>query len=607
MQRDATRRRRPQRLLPQLGALLRVTGANPRQWILSTVAASIVLAVLDMAGVAAMLPLMTLITNGKADGPVLGWIATTIGSSELSVLIPLVGGFISLVFLVKTAGSLLFRWWLLGRTTRITALAATELMNRYVQAPYATHRARTLSVVYRNINDATSQAASVLMAVVTMCSDVLVLVGIMAVLAVAAPGATVFTIVLFGGIVGGVQYALRRRQLRIGETIAQAGLDSWQALMPGLEGFRETRLSSRGSSFVAAFRDARLRSARAGRELSFMSDVPRHILEIAFIIAIVGISILMFAFGSAAQVVPILGLFATAALRALPTLTRVSTNLGTVRVGGVGLNIMVEALAELDPAELYDEQPRGVEPFRGDIVLDAVTFRYPDSDATVLDGLSLTVEENRTVAFTGGSGAGKTTVVDLILGLFSPTSGSVRCGGRAISDDLATWYSGIGVVPQDVYLLSDTIARNVAFGEHPDAIDRDRVRAALADAQLGDLVQTLPDGIDTVVGDRGTRLSGGQRQRVGLARALYRRPSVLVLDEATSALDNATEHEIAQTLQSLQGTMTIILVAHRLSTVRAVDHLVHLRDGGIAAQGTFEQVRREDPEFARLVELGRLE
>ena len=607
MGRDAARTSPRRSMLRQLGVLLRVTGARPRRWILTTVAASVVLALLDMAGVAAMLPLMDLITTGKPQGAVLEWIASAVGSSALSVLIPVVGGFIALVFLIKTAGSLLFRWWLLGRTSRITALAATELMNRYVQAPYAAHRARTLSLVYRNINDATTQAASVLMAVVTMCSDALVLVAIMAVLALAAPGATVFTLILFGGIVGGVQVALRRRQLRIGETIAQAGLEAWQALMPGLEGFRETRLSSRGSAFVAEFRESRLRSARAGRELSFMSDVPRHILEIAFIIAIVGISILMFAFGSAAQVVPVLGLFATAALRALPTLTRVSANLATTRVGSVGLGIMVDALAELDPAELYDEQPRSDEQYRGDIVLDDVTFRYPDSDATVLNGLSLTIQENRTVAFTGGSGAGKTTVVDLVLGLFSPTSGAVRCGGRSISDDPATWYSEIGVVPQDVYLLSGTIARNVAFGVDPADIDRDRVHSALVQAQLGEFVTSLPDGVDTVVGERGTRLSGGQRQRIGLARALYRRPRVLVLDEATSALDNATEHEIAQTLQSLQGTMTIIIVAHRLSTVRTVDHLVHLRDGGIAAQGTFEQVREQDPEFARLVQLGRLE
>jgi len=607
MKSDAARSMRAPGLLSQLGVLLRVTGADPRRWILTTVAASVVLALLDMAGVAAMLPLMTLITEGKPDGTVLAWVVAAAGSAELSVLIPLIGGFIALVFLIKTAGSLLFRWWLLGRTTRITALASAELMNRYVQAPYAAHRARPLSVVYRNINDATNQAASVLMAVVTLCSDALVLVAIMTVLALVAPGATVFTIVLFGGIVGGVQYALRRRQLRIGETLAQAGLESWQALMPGLEGFRETRLSSRGSAFVADFRESRLRSARAGRELSFMSDVPRHILEIAFIIAIVGISILMFAVGSADQVVPVLGLFATAALRALPTLSRVSANLATIRVGGVGLNIMVEALADLDPDELYDEQPRSDEPFRGDIVLDDVTFRYPDSDATVLDRLTLTIGENRTVAFTGGSGAGKTTVIDLILGLFSPTSGTVRCGGRSISDDLATWYSGIGVVPQDVYLLSDTIARNVAFGVDPADIDRERVRTALEQAQLSELVQELPDGIDTVVGDRGARLSGGQRQRVGLARALYLRPRVLVLDEATSALDNATEHEISQTLRTLQGTMTIVIVAHRLSTVRTVDHLVHLRDGGIAAQGTFDEVRAEDDEFARLVQLGRLE
>lgn len=316
---------------------------------------------------------------------------------------------------------------------------------------------------------------------------------------------------------------------------------------------------------------------------------------------------ILFALGQGSEIIAVLGLFAAASMRALPTMNRVSASVAVMRAGQAGLRILVEAMGELDDQGLHDETPHSSAPYRGDIELTGVSFAYPDGDQLVVDDITLTIRENETTAFTGGSGAGKTTLVDLVLGLLTPQSGHITSGGRDVDDDLANWYAGIGVVPQDVFLLNASIARNIAFGERDDQIDEARVWEAAAQAQLTEVLQSLPEGLQTVVGDRGVRLSGGQRQRVGLARALYRRPRLLVLDEATSALDNATEHEIALTLQSLRGQMTIVIVAHRLSTVRSVDHLVHLREGRIAAEGTFEEVRRGDAEFARLVELGTLD
>ncbi len=594
-------------LIRQLGVLLRISGAAPRRWVITTVAASVALAALDMAGVAAMIPLMQLITTGAADGAVLSWTAGVLGTDSLSVMIPVISGFVVLAFLVKTAGSLVFRWWLLGRTNRVTALAAAELMNRYVLAPYAAHRTRSLSVLYRNVNDATNQAASVLLALVTLCSDVLVLVAIMLVLALASPLVTLFAATLFGALVFGVQRMLRKRQLRLGEEAAEAGLEAWQALLPGLEGFRETRLTSSASTFVGRFRSARVRGAHIGREIGFISDVPRYLLEVVFIVAVAGIAGLLFLLGQGNEIIAVLGLFAAASMRALPTMNRVSASVAIMRAGQAGLRIVVDAMSELDSEGMHDEVARSVTPFSGDIVLSDVSFAYADGETAVIEDLSLIIRENQTTAFTGGSGAGKTTLVDLVLGLLSPQQGRISCGGRDIEDDLASWYAGIGVVPQDVFLLNATLLENITFGEAAEKIDLARVHDAVSQAELTDVIATLADGLETIVGDRGLRLSGGQRQRVGLARALYRRPKLLVLDEATSALDNATEHRIAETLNSLRGQMTIVIVAHRLSTVRSVDHLVHLREGRIAAQGTFDGVRAQDSEFARLVELGRLE
>lgn len=593
--------------MTQLRRLLETTGAAPGRWIATTVAASLVLAGLDLIGVLAMLPLMQLITSGSTDGFFLDAVSSVVGSSEVAALLPLVAGLVMMAFLVKSVGALVFRWWLLGRTTRISALAAAGLMRGYVLAPYSAHRRRSASEIYRNVNDATTQASSVLLATVSLATDIATLVAIVAVLAWSSPLSTLFAGVLFAVVVFGVQQVLRRRQLRQGEVTAAASLQAWQSLMPGIEGFRETRLTASTDVFVSRFRAARLRGARAQRVISILSDIPRYLLEIAFILAIAGIAGVLVLMGQQDQIVSVLGVFAAASVRLMPTLTRITANVATTRSGSAGLRIMVEALDDLRSEGEHQPLAKTSEVVSGDITVTDLTFRFPDSSMNVLDGISLTIPENSTTAFVGSSGAGKSTLLDLLLGLLTPTSGVIRCGGHEINKDLAAWHASLGVVPQDVFLANMSLAENIAFGEEKSAIDQGRLSEVVRQALLDDVVADLPDGLDTLVGDRGTRLSGGQRQRLGLARALYRRPSVLILDEATSALDNATEYEISQTLQRLQGSMTIIVVAHRLSTVRHVDQLILLRSGEVAATGTFDEVRNEDDEFARLVELGSLE
>lgn len=592
-------------LIEQLRMMLDMAGADPKRWVFGTVAASLVLAALDTLGVAAMVPLTQLLT-GNTSTPVVEWISDLLGTTELSTLLPVVAGFITLVFIGKSVGAIWFRWWLLGRTTRISALSSAELARRYALAPYSDHRMRRRSEVFRNITDATNQSASVLLGVVSIVSDGLVLIAITIVLAIASPAVTIFAVLLFGLLVFGVQLMLRRRQYRIGEEMAEAGLEAWQFLLPGLDGFREARLTSSANTFVDGFRRARLRRARAARQMGIVSDAPRYLLEVGFVVAILGISLILFTTEAPAAALTVLGVFAAASLRALPTLNRISANLATVRTGHAGLEIVSRVVDELAAGGTHEERPRSDIRFAGDIELREVSFRFPDSEQYVLRGISLDIAENQTTAFVGSSGAGKSTLLDLVLGLLGPTEGSIEVGGRSIADDLAGWYSGLGVVPQDVFLLNDTLTANIAFGVAKDEVDLVRVDEVVAMSRLGELVAELPDGLDTVVGERGVRMSGGQRQRIGLARALYRRPSVLVLDEATSALDNVTEHEIAATLAKLQGSLTIVIVAHRLSTVRHADTLVFLKEGQVEAEGTFEEVRARSTDFARLVELGEL-
>ncbi len=593
-------------MIAHLRLMLRMAGTRPAGWLTATIAVSIVLAVMDMLGVAAMVPLTQLATGTAGGSATISALEEMAGTTDPAILIPTIACVIALLFVVKSGATIAFKWWLIGRTSRISALSATELMRRYMLAPYADHRARRMSEVYRNVNDSTAQATSVLLSMLSLITDLLLLGGIVLVLAITAPLVTLMTVVIFACFVFGLQRALRHKQALIGEELADASLEAWNYLMPGLNGFREARLTSSAQQFVEGYKRARLRRAHAGRMLAIVSEAPRHALEIGFVLTIAGISIVLFNTGTPGQAVTVLGVFAAASLRGLPTLNRVAASMATIRANRAGLRIVSASVAELDTGGTHDERPTDGRRYSGDITLRDVTYRYPDAEEPVLHGVTLTIARHSTVAFVGSSGAGKSTLLDLILGLVSPTSGEVECGGRSVTDDPATWYASLGVVPQDVFLINDTLAANVAFGVQDQLIDRSRVAEVISMARLTDVVAQLPHGMETVVGERGVRLSGGQRQRLGLARAMYHRPAVLVLDEATSALDNMTEREITDTLADLHGQLTVIIVAHRLSTVRGADDLVFLKDGRINARGTFTEVRQSSEEFARLVELGDL-
>lgn len=594
-------------LRTQLGAFLALAGVTSRRWLVSVVVGSVALALLDTLGVAAMLPLMQLFTAGGGEqGAAVTAIGDVIGSHDPQTLIPVVAGLIVVAFVGKSVATVAFRWWLLGRTTRVSADASSALLRRYVLSPFSAHRMRDLPEIYRVINEATLQSSGVLLGVVGMVSDLLLLAAIVVVLAVASPGVMLLAGAMFGVVVWATQRSMRPFQSRIGDVVAETGLQAWSLLIPALNGFREARLTSTAGALAQRFRAIRQRQARAQRQLLILSELPRYLLEICFVAAIGILGFVLFSRNTPAEALGILAVFAAASLRALPTLNRVTATLAIIRANRIGLDLVLDARDDLESAPQHVEIPVSSHRFAGDIEVRDVAFRFADADTDTLRGVTTTIPENTTVAFVGSSGAGKSTLLDLVLGLLEPTHGSIRCGGRSISDDLAGWYAGLGVVPQDVFLTNDTVAANIAYGVSEPDIDRERVAQVVAMAQLDQLVADLPAGLDTAVGERGIRLSGGQRQRLGLARALYRQPSVLVLDEATSALDNLTEHKIARTLRDLHGSMTIVIVAHRLSTVRDADRIVFMSEGRIATEGTFAEVRRTDVDFARLVELGDL-
>lgn len=590
----------------QLRLAMTLLPNRSRRWIVIAVVGSSLLAALDMIGVAAMLPLLALLTGGT-DSPLFPAISDALGTSDLQRLIVLTALLVASTFIIKSSVMILFRYWLLGHTSRLAADAASELLRRYALSPFAVHRQREFSLLYRNLGTAVNQTfGQVVVGLITFLSNLLTVVAILLVLIVASPLATLIAGGTFALTTLGLQRALRERQAKLGERIAAADLDAWRALMPALHGFREVRLTGAGQRFAGEYHGARRRMAQTTRVSTLLSELPRHILEIVFIVVIAGLSVLLFSTQDGETAVTVLGLFAAASVRMLPTLNQLSGTLTTIRVGLPGLKILSNEVQELDRLELHVEEIRSDAAYDGDLAFEHVSYSYPDSTELVLDDVSVMVRQGEMTAFVGSSGAGKSTLLDLALGLLEPTEGTISCGGRDIRQDRAAWLSTLGMVPQDVFLLDASVRENVAFGVPQEQIDDELVAEVLGAAKLTEVVAGLPEGTETRVGERGVRLSGGQRQRLGIARALYRRPSVLVLDEATSALDNVTEQEISATIESLKGELTIIVVAHRLSTVRDADRIVFMSGGRIAGVGDFTELNRSNAEFARLVSLGQL-
>jgi ABC-type multidrug transport system fused ATPase/permease subunit len=340
------------------------------------------------------------------------------------------------------------------------------------------------------------------------------------------------------------------------------------------------------------------------RSLMFLSAIPRLVIDTLAVTTMVAVALLLLARGQDLQsIFPVLGLFAAAAIRLMPSASRIANGLATLRFHYAATEVIYQALID---TEEYVTDPGVPEPerdreanfgFERSLVLEHLSYRYPSMPGPAIDDVSLEIPKGDWVGLIGPTGAGKTTLIDLILGLYVPTSGRILVDGRDMKDDVAGWQRNLGYVPQDVYMMDDTVRRNVAFGLADQEIDDDGVWQALRDAQIDGFVRLLPGGLDAMIGERGDRLSGGERQRLGIARALYRDPEVLVVDEGTANLDNETEAAIVRTLAALKGNKTIIAISHRLAFVRDCDRVYLLKQGKVRNSGTVSELASTESAF----------
>ena len=560
---------------------------GPRRWrkLSFLLALSLLASALEVLGIGIFLPYISIV--GDPDSllghPTYGPILTSLGITDRNGLILAAGLGLLSVFTLKNA-YLAVHWhivtrWIYAEIERVSS----ELFEAYLRSPYLFHLTQNSSVMLRNVAGEVKHVfRDVLEHGVRLVVECLVFLGVVGVLIVVSPIAATLGLILMGLLALMIERLTRHRIGRLGAQRAQATAERYRWLQQGLAAIKEIQILGRESYFVRRFDEWETLLTSTMRKAALAGHYPRLALEMAAVVFLVSIVTLpMLAGQDLDQILGTLVVFGVAIIRLLPAVGKVTVGINHVRFSAPSVDIVYEEFRKTRRED--GGGPAGVPgpaiQFEEAIVLDLLSYQYPGREEWAIQDLSLTVKRGEAIGFSGESGGGKTTLLHLLTGLLIPTKGRILVDGRDIATNIQSWQRELGYVSQDVYLLDDTVRRNVAFGIADAEVDDAAVWKALEVAQLAQTVREIGKGLDAPVGERGVGLSGGQRQRIAIARALYHDPPVLVLDEPTSALDPETERLLGETIVALGDTKTLLVVSHRSETLQDCD-LVYVLGGG---------------------------
>lgn len=541
---------------------------------------------LETLGIGLIIPALALMTQGDigSKNPILPLWLQHFGTLSQTQL--LIGGLLTLVgvYSVKALFLGYLAWQQAGFVFGLRSNLSQRLFAGYLRQPYTFHLQNNSAQLIRNVINHVADITNVIQKGLMLITETMVMLCIAALLVAVEPLGALLVVSTLGLAGWGFNRLTRSRVLLWGQALQHHDGLRIQHLQQGLGGAKDVKLLGREADFLAQYWIHNDGSASVGKRQDALGALPRLWLEL---LAVTGLVILVFGMiwqGKPLEaLLPTLGLFAAAAFRLMPSSNRVISAVQSVHYALPVIDTLYNEFRQFNASPpTADSRPL---PFKSALTLSRVSFNYPSTEAQALRDVSLTIPHGSSIGFIGGSGAGKSTLVDIILGLLPPTAGTIMVDGIDIQSNLRGWQDQIGYVPQSIFLTDDTLRRNVAFGLPNDQIDEAAVWRAIRAAQLEQFVKDLPQGLETLVGERGIRLSGGQRQRIGIARALYHDPSVLVLDEATSSLDSTTESGVMEAVRALQGKKTLIIVAHRLSTVEHCNRLYRLEQGKLIEEG----------------------
>ncbi|WP_309476445.1 ABC transporter ATP-binding protein [Scytonema millei] len=479
-----------------------------------------------------------------------------------------------------------------------------RLLKTYLEAPYSFHLRMNSATIIQNVITTTEIVCiNVVMSLLTAVSNGFIIVAL-TLLLIKTSALAMLQIALLLPVLVGLVKLLKSRLAFWAQEGWSASKEIIRILNHGLGGLKESRVIGCESYFVQQMEQQTNRLAKNFSLNASYGNLPRFVIEAFMITFLVSFTLLYVNLnqGQGQNLTAVLGIFGLASIRLLPAISNLIGNINTFRPNAFAIDKLFFDFQEIEKSKslstgvsyrvnnlLSSSEPLPFSAWK-QIVLDKISFQYPDTERKVLDEISLTIQKGQSIGLIGKSGSGKTTLVDVVLGLFLPQSGDIKVDGVSVYEDLRAWQNLLGYVPQSIFLIDDTVERNIAFGVPDCLIDLDRLRRAIEIAQLSEVVEQLPDGIKTVVGERGVLLSGGQRQRIGIARALYHGRDILVFDEATAALDTETEQLVTEVTKGLSGNKTIVIIAHRLKTIEHCDRIYQLDRGRILKSGTYQEV-----------------
>jgi ATP-binding cassette, subfamily B, bacterial PglK len=459
---------------------------------------------------------------------------------------------------------------------------ASQILQSYLDRPYTFHLQKNTAELIRNIYVEADQAVNgVIVPIMIVVAELLVLIGVIVLFLVIEPGIA-FAAVIGMSLAAGIMMRLSKQRLNTyGKQRAAETINVYQAINESLAGIKDIQILGRSDYFIHRYNSSAGRLAEAHIGAALFQLYPRLGIETLFVGGFITLVTALILTGqNLVDILPLISLLGVAALRFLPSLNRIVSWVNAIRFSAPSLFIISQELRESTINSTRSYKPgQSVPRLQDAIKIRNLSFKYPDEERSILTGINLTISRGEKVGIVGASGAGKTTLVNLILGLIPPSAGEILVDDVDIYVNLPSWQRQIGYIPQDIFLTDSSIRTNVAFGLKDELIDDGKVWQALTAAHLTDFVRSLPQNIETVVGERGVRLSGGQRQRLGIARALYHDPAVLILDEATSSLDHHTEEEVMEAIDSLAGQKTIVVISHRPKTVENC-HSINLIESG---------------------------
>ena len=562
------------------------------------------IALFDVFGVGLVFPLVALVADSATGtkSAVVTYLTPWVGTGVLWP-IPLIILIVA-AFLVKNALQALYH----AVQARLLAAEQEDLANRlvrgYLRAPYAEHLERQSADLIRNVANLVRGAyGEALNAVLGLAADGLAAAALIVLLLILAPLPSMVAGLFMGALLYLQQRVFRRQFENLGRESAALCAEELRSLQQSLGALKEARVLRRESYFEDELAGIERRLFGNASRFEFMRKLPPVVSEASMVTVILVAVGIVLTYSDRGLLYAQLGVLAAGAFRLLPLTNRINMALNMMQHARPGLNLLWQELERAVPTSGGHNADKKLVVFKDRIELRDVSYVYANSAGPALSNVSLAIEHGEFIGLIGASGAGKSTLADIVLNVLRPTQGDVVVDGCVLGVDM---YLSVGYVPQRIMIFDDTLRRNVAFGIAEDAIDDKQVEHALAQAQLLEFARTLPQGLNTTMGEHGQRLSGGQRQRIGIARALYHGPGLLVLDEATAALDLQTEQDINAALRALRGKLTLIVIAHRLSTVKICDRLIFLDKGRVIDHGRFGELLARDAAFRTLVELGGL-